>query len=73
MKKLTQDSLVVLVLTFTLLSIGLIGIYSSSKVWAQYLYNDSYYYLKRQFIFILIGLILLFIAMKIKIKLLYRR
>lgn len=72
MKRITHNGLIVLTLTFTLLIFGLVGIYSSSKVWAKYLYDDSFYYFKRQFIFILIGLILLFIGSRINKKHLYK-
>lgn len=44
---------------------GLIMVYSSSNVWSLYKYNDSFYYVKHQGIFFLIGLILILIIKKI--------
>lgn len=72
MKKLGYDGKVVLVLTLSLLLIGLIGVYSSSRIWAGYLYNDSHYYVKRQFLFMIIGIILMIVGMKINKKVLYK-
>ena len=43
-------------------------VYSSSSIWASYYYNDSLYYFKRQIIFVLIGLVLMFILYKINLK-----
>lgn len=43
---------------------GLIMIYSSSNVWAEYKYNDPYKYLKSQAIFLIIGYILMIIVSK---------
>lgn len=53
-----------------LLIINLIGIYmvfSSSKVWANYVYNDSAYYLKRQFVFLILGVVALYVGMRINL------
>ncbi len=40
-------------------------IYSSSKIWAEYKYNDEYKYLKNQLIFFIIGIILMLNISKI--------
>ena len=40
-------------------------VYSSSHIWAQYKENDSFYYFKRQAIFVIVGLLLLFFFSKI--------
>ncbi len=45
--------------------IGVIMIYSSSYIWAEYKYNDSFKYLKNQGLFFIIGLILMYIISKI--------
>lgn len=47
---------------------GVYMVYESSNVWAEYKYGDSFYYLKRQFIYFLIGLLCMFIGSKIKIN-----
>ncbi len=41
-----------------LLMIGLVMVYSSSRVWAQAKFNDSFYFVQRQAIFAMIGVIL---------------
>ncbi|MFD1038076.1 stage V sporulation protein E [Virgibacillus byunsanensis] len=48
---------------FTLLIIGLVMVYSASFVWADYKYADTLYFVKRQFLFIGVGVVaMLFIA-----------
>ena len=44
---------------------GLLMIYSSSNVWAMYKFNDPYKYVKNQFIFFVIGIVLIIIFSKI--------
>ena len=41
---------------------GVIMIYSSSNVWAEYKYNDPYKYLKNQGLFFIIGIIFMIIV-----------
>lgn len=54
-----------LLLAVILISLfGLLMIYSSSNIWAEYKYNDPYKYLKSQAIFIIIGYILMIIISK---------
>ncbi|MDO4963290.1 MAG: putative lipid II flippase FtsW [bacterium] len=58
-----------LIIGVILLSIfGIIMIYSSSYIWAEYKYNDPYKYLKNQLLFFVIGLILMNIVSKIDYK-----
>ena len=47
---------------------GVIMIYSSSYIWAEYKYNDPYKYLKNQGLFFLIGIFLMFFISKINYK-----
>ena len=49
----------------TLLFIGIIMILSASSIRSYSLYGDSYYLFKRQFVFVLIGIISMIIFMKI--------
>ena len=63
MKKAIDKKLLFLVLF--IIVFGLIMIYSSSNVWANYKYNDPYKFLKMQTIFFLVGLILMYILSKI--------
>ena len=58
------------VILFTLF--GLLMIYSSSYVWAEYKFGDSFRYVKLQGIFFLIGIILMIIISKIDYKIYYK-
>ncbi|RYL95416.1 stage V sporulation protein E [Sporolactobacillus sp. THM7-4] len=52
--------------TFALLATGLLMVYSASEVWATYKFNgDSFYFFKRQLLFAIIGVLLMFAVMKI--------
>ena len=64
MKKIKID--LILLIAVTVISIfGLIMIYSSSNIWAEYKFNDPYKYLKTQSIFLIIGYIVMIIVSKI--------
>lgn len=55
-----------LFISIILLSLfGLLMIYSSSTIWAEYKYNNSYKYLINQSIFFIVGIILMYIFSKI--------
>ena len=57
-----------LILLFAIIIISIFGvimIYSSSSVWAEYKFNDAYKYLRHQSIFLIIGIILMIIISKI--------
>src|SRR5690625_3748052 len=46
-----------------LLLIGLLFVYSSSYAWAEYKYDDAFFYVKRQLLFASLGIIgMIFIA-----------
>ncbi len=63
----------ILFLVVLLLSIfGLLMIYSSSSIWSEYKFGDSFHYLKYQSIFFIIGIILIFIMSKVDYKLYYK-
>lgn len=63
----------ILFYTVIILSIfGLVMIYSSSSIWANYKFNDSFHYLKYQSIFLIIGIIIMIIISKIDYKLYYK-
>jgi len=63
-KKTTPD-ITLLILTFTLLAIGLIMVYSASAVWAEYKFDDSFFFAKRQMLFAGVGIIAMFFIMNI--------
>ncbi len=44
---------------------GSIMIYSSSYIWAEYKFNDAFKYFKNQFVFLILGSILMYILSKI--------
>ena len=52
-------------IVFILVCIGLVMVLSASQYSAAYELNDSYYYLKRQLFNITVGLIGMFVAVKI--------
>lgn len=53
------------ILTLVIVIIGLISVYSSSHIWAEYKFNDSLYFIKRQFLFSCIGLIGMYVTSKV--------
>ena len=55
----------VVILVMTIVFIGLMMVYSASNIWAGYKFNDSLYYIKRQALFAVIGIIAMFIFSKI--------
>lgn len=63
-KKTTPD-IILLIITFTLLAIGLIMVYSASAVMADYKFNDSFFFAKRQMLFAGVGIIAMFFIMNI--------
>lgn len=54
-----------LFVTLALLAIGLIMVYSASAVWADYKFQDSLYFAKRQMLFAGIGVVAMFFMMSI--------
>ncbi|MET3698078.1 spore cortex peptidoglycan biosynthesis regulator SpoVE [Bacillus oleivorans] len=64
LKKSTPDFLLILV-TLTLLAVGLIMVYSASAVWAEYKFNDSFFFAKRQLLFAGVGVAAMFFIMNI--------
>ena len=57
-KKITISILMIVI-------IGLIMVYSASNIWAEYRFNDAFYYIKRQAIFAVIGIVGMIIVSKI--------
>ncbi|WP_253280179.1 FtsW/RodA/SpoVE family cell cycle protein, partial [Bacillus sp. FJAT-27445] len=46
--KKTSPDLLLVIITLLLLTIGLIMVYSASAVWADYKFDDSFFFAKRQ-------------------------
>lgn len=63
-KKAAPDFILLLV-TFTLLAIGLIMVYSASAVWADYKFDDSFFFAKRQMLFAGVGIVAMFFIMNV--------
>lgn len=57
---------------FLLCVFGLMMVYSSSSIWANYKFNDSFHYLKYQFLFFIVGFILMIVISKIDVSLYYK-
>ena len=59
------------ILVFTVIIAGLLGIlmiYSSSSVWAEYKFNDPLKYVKHQFLFYIVGVALMLFLSKVDIS-----
>ncbi len=63
---------VLLISVMVLIGIGLVAVYSASSILAEARYGDHYYFLKRQTIFCLFGVMLMILAKNIN-YLLYRK
>ena len=48
-----------------LISFGVVMIYSASSIWANYKFSDSFYYIKRQLVFVVLGIILMILISRI--------
>ncbi|MCM3003866.1 stage V sporulation protein E [Priestia koreensis] len=63
-KRSTPDFFLVII-TLSLLSIGLIMVYSASAIWATYKFHDSFFFAKRQLLFAGLGVCAMFVIMNI--------
>ncbi|OPX20448.1 MAG: putative lipid II flippase FtsW [Desulfobacca sp. 4484_104] len=63
---------ILLIVTFILVSIGLVMVFSASGVMAYDRYHDPYFFLRKQGIFALLGLALMFVVRKIPYRVYYR-
>lgn len=63
-KKAAPDFILVLT-TLSLLAVGMIMVYSSSAVWADYKFDDSFFFAKRQLLFAGLGIVAMFFIMNI--------
>ena len=52
-----------LTIIFILLGIGIVMVYSSSNVWAEYKYGDQFFFLKRQLFFASLGTVAMIVIM----------
>lgn len=72
MKKRNFD-IVLFIAVIILILFGLVMIYSSSSIWAEYKFNDSFKYVKQQSLFIVIGIILMIMISKIDYTSYYKK
>lgn len=72
MKQTNKMNMLLLTTTIILTLIGVIMVYSASQIWAEYKYNDKYYYFWRQLIFACLGFIGMLVVSKID-YLLYKK
>jgi cell division protein FtsW len=63
--KRTTPDFILMIVTFTLLAIGLIMVYSASAIWAEYKFDDSFFFAKRQTLFAGVGIVAMFFIMNI--------
>ncbi|MFA6130024.1 MAG: putative lipid II flippase FtsW [Candidatus Omnitrophota bacterium] len=59
-------------ISIVLVCIGIVMIYSSSSIYAWEKYGDSFYFLKRHLVFLIVGLVFTFLAMIVDYHLLRR-
>ncbi|QED47450.1 stage V sporulation protein E [Cytobacillus dafuensis] len=63
--KRTTPDFILIIVTLTLLAVGLTMVYSASAIWAEYKFNDSFFFAKRQMLFAVIGIVAMFFIMNI--------
>ncbi len=63
--KRTTPDFILIIVTLTLLAVGLTMVYSASAIWAEYKFNDSFFFAKRQMLFAVVGIVALFFIMNI--------
>jgi cell division protein FtsW len=63
--KKSNPDLVLIIVTLSLLSLGLIMVYSASAIWADYKFDDSFFFAKRQMLFAGLGVAAMFFIMNI--------
>lgn len=64
---------ILLLSVLSLITLGILIIYSASNIWAKYKFNDSMHFAKQQFIFALIGFFIMIIFSKIDYKFYYKK
>jgi len=57
--------IIIILVTLVLVIIGTVMIYSSSSIMATERFNDGYYFLKKQLVFVLLGLVIMIVMSKI--------
>ncbi|RID87259.1 stage V sporulation protein E [Peribacillus asahii] len=63
--KKSNPDLILIIVTLSLLAIGLTMVYSASAIWADYKFDDSFYFAKRQLLFACLGVVAMFFIMNV--------
>lgn len=71
-KKLNKMDYSFLLIVFFLLSYGLVMVFSASSASAHYQYGDAYYFVKRQFIWAVIGVGVMLLMSRVPISFIYK-
>lgn len=64
---------IIFIITIFLVLFGVLMIYSSSSIWAEYKFNNEYKFLTHQLIFASIGFVLMYITSKINYQIYYKK
>ncbi|QFT88778.1 Lipid II flippase FtsW [Bacillus sp. THAF10] len=64
-KKRSTPDIILILTTLTLLAVGLIMVYSASAVWADYKFQDTFFFAKRQLLFAGLGVAAMFFIMNV--------
>lgn len=60
-----MPDLILILITFAILTFGLVMVYSASAIWADYKFKDPFFFAKRQLLFAAVGIFAMFIIMNI--------
>lgn len=71
-RKIKSIDFTFLIVALMLLAYGLIMVFSASSASAHYLYGDAFYFIKRQFLWALVGLVAMFFTSRLNYKLYYK-
>ncbi|MEG0313908.1 MAG: putative lipid II flippase FtsW [Erysipelotrichaceae bacterium] len=63
-----RNSRILTIELLIIMFIGLLMIYSASSVWAEYKFKDQFYFVKRQFIFMIVGLVIMQLMTRIDLN-----
>ena len=65
LKKINKPDKILILAVCTISIFGILMIFSSSYIWAEYKFNDQFKYMKAQSMFFIIGMVLMYIISKI--------
>ncbi|RFU71177.1 stage V sporulation protein E [Peribacillus saganii] len=63
--KKSNPDFILIIVTLSLLAVGLIMVYSASAIWATYKFDDSFFFAKRQLLFAGAGVVAMFFIMNV--------